>query len=295
MRDRHRIALQKKGRLTEPSIRLLKKSGLHFDVANDELMCEALNQPYDLLRVRDDDIPALVAEDMADWGIVGRNVYEECEAEAMLTNQTWPLSIVSTLNFGQCRLSFASPKGIACEQPKDIEGLSIATSYPSTVRRWLKEHNICAEVLFLSGSVEIAPKLGKADVIVDLVSTGRTLAANDLIEGMVLMHSQAVLIGRTKDIAQTKQSNSWLTRLDTHLRLEQSKVVVFQTGRTRLAQVLSVVPELTTSSVLRLDEQSDRVAVQAMHKGDITWQKLAAMRNEGASDLMVLSVEQMLA
>ncbi|KAA2284522.1 ATP phosphoribosyltransferase [Arenimonas fontis] len=192
-RDRLRIAIQKSGRLSGPSRQLLAGAGLRFGDDGDQLFQPGRDLPVDLLLVRDDDIPGLIAEGVADLGVVGRNVLEEQALERMDGIGPGPFRSLRELGFGRCRLSLAVPADWDWPGPSRLQGLRIATSYPRLLERWLRERGIVARAVKLSGSVEIAPRLGTADAICDLVSTGATLAANRLREVERVLSSQAVL------------------------------------------------------------------------------------------------------
>ena len=192
-RDRLRVAMQKSGRLTEPALELLTRCGLTFRQSRDKLFCFGEGEPVDLLLVRDDDIPGLIAQGVCDLGIVGRNVLKEFQLTTGLEAE--PLVELRSLGFGRCRLSIAVPQELDYQMPRQLEGLRIATTYPGLLGEWLRTQGVNAGVVTLAGSVEIAPKLGTADAICDLVQSGGTLVANQLRETDVLLQSEAVLAG----------------------------------------------------------------------------------------------------
>jgi ATP phosphoribosyltransferase len=179
-RDRLRIAIQKSGRLAEPARSLLASCGLSWRESRDRLFCYGETLPVDLLLVRDDDIPGLIAEGVCDLGIVGRNVLVEQDLDAQAAGRGARLREWRPLGFGACRLALAVPEGWAWHGPSQLAGRRIATSYPQLLTRWLADNAVEARVVVLSGSVEIAPRLGQADAVCDLVSSGTTLAANQL-------------------------------------------------------------------------------------------------------------------
>ena len=181
-KERLKLAIQKSGRLTDPCLELLKSCGLKLSRGRDQLMGFGENMPLDVLFVRDDDIPDLVQEDVCDLGLVGRNVLKEKRLE--LTSRGHPATFMELrpLEYGRCRLSLAVPEGFSYEGARSIAGKRIATTYPFTLERYMRERNITADIVTLSGAVEIAPRLGRADLICDLVSTGSTLQANHLRE-----------------------------------------------------------------------------------------------------------------
>ena len=208
---RLKIAIQKSGRLTDSSLDLLSRCGLKFSRGKDQLMCYGENMPLDVLFVRDDDIPDLVQEDVCDLGLVGLNVVQE-KLLAFAERGIAPLfETVQLLDFGRCKLCIAVPDGFEYRGAQSLQGRRIATTYPHILRRFLADNGITAEVVVLSGSVEIAPRLGRADLICDLVSTGSTLAANHLRQAQTVLESQAVLIRTPVPIAAEKQE--WTRRL----------------------------------------------------------------------------------
>ncbi|HKK02306.1 MAG TPA: ATP phosphoribosyltransferase, partial [Gammaproteobacteria bacterium] len=204
---RIKIAVQKSGRLTDNSLHLMETCGLIYSRGRDQLICFGENMPVDLLLVRDDDIPELVADGTCDLGIVGMNVFQEKVDDAMDVRPELPL------DFGRCRLSIAVPRGFDYASPQSLQGLKIATTYPRILQQWLDRQGVAAEVVLLSGAVEIAPRLGRADLICDLVSTGSTLLANDLEEVEVIFDSKAALISRGAGPA-----GGWPARLVSRMR-----------------------------------------------------------------------------
>ena len=192
--QRIKIAVQKTGRLTEHSIDLLERCGLKLTKSKDQLICFGENMPIDLLLVRDDDIPGLVSEDVCDLGIVGLNIVEEKRENLRADGRDGQFKQIYELDFGHCRLALAAPDGTPYEGPASLQNTRIATSYVGLLNQFLKINGIVAETVYFSGAVEIAPKLGRADFICDLVSTGSTLKANGLTEVDTLLESEAVVI-----------------------------------------------------------------------------------------------------
>ena len=192
--SRIKIAVQKSGRLTEHSMELLSRCGLSYSRGRDQLICYGENMPIDVLLVRDDDIPGLVQEDVCDLGIVGMNIIEECRLDLVAKGVTDTFTEVTALDFGHCRLSFGLPKGTDYSGPSSLQGKRIATTYPHILADYLRREGVEATVVEFSGAVEIAPSLGRADLICDLVSSGATLKAHDLYEAATILDSRAVLI-----------------------------------------------------------------------------------------------------
>lgn len=295
-RDRLRIAIQKSGRLADPARRLLSQAGLSFRESRDRLFCYGESLPIDLLLVRDDDIPGLIAEGVCDLGIVGRNVLDEQAEERRSAGQDGAFSELRRLGFGRCRLSIAAPQDWDWSSPAVLDGKRIATSYPQLLGRWLRERDIDAEPVVLSGSVEIAPRLGKAEAICDLVSTGATLAANQLREVEVILESEAVLAGPSGEFADERAELAalLLRRLDGVLRVQGSKLLMFQAPRAALPGLMQLLPDAEPATVMRLDGRDEEVALQAVCREAVTWQRLEDMKRAGARGLLVLPVEQML-
>lgn len=293
-RDRLRIAVQKSGRLSEASLDLLRRAGLAFRASRDKLFLYGENMPVDVLLVRDDDIPGLLVEGSCELGMVGRNVLDEqCRAAGDAPAPT----AIQTLGFGSCRLAIAVPDGGAIEAVADLAGLRIATSYPALLGAWLHEQGIDAEVVLLNGSVEIAPRLGKAHAICDLVSSGATLAANQLHELVTVMRSEAVLAisPRTQAPATSVQIERLCARIAGALSGAGARLLMLQAPRSALPAITRLLPSREAPSVLGLDGRPDDVAMQALCSATLDWQHLEELKRLGASSVMVLSVERMLA
>jgi ATP phosphoribosyltransferase len=296
-RDRLRIAAQKSGRLSEAGRELLARSGLSFRESRDRLFCYGEGQPVDLLLVRDDDIPGLIEEGTCDLGIVGRNLLAEQQLDPSRADAAPAFVELRALGFGRCRLAIAVPQEFDWTGPASLAGLRIATSYPNLLGDWLRRQGVEAEVVMLSGSVEIAPRLGKAGAICDLVSTGATLAANQLRETVTVFESEAVLVGPGAALVDERGEivERLLRRLDGVLQVRDSKLVMLQVDRVAMDAVIRLLPANEPPSVLALDGRSDCVELQAICQGAITWQHLEDMKRAGARRLLVLPVEQMLA
>lgn len=295
--DRLRIAIQKSGRLSDPARDLLARAGLAFRESRDRLFCYGESLPIDLLLVRDDDIPGLIAEGTCDLGVVGQNVLEEQALERAATGQPEAYRAIRELGFGRCRLSVAVPNDWDWPGPERLAGLRIATSYPQLLARWLKDQGVAAAPVVLSGSVEIAPRLGKAEAICDLVSTGATLMANQLKEAAKVFESQAVLAAPAQPFgdARAELAAMLLRRLDGVLSVRASKLVLFQASREAVPELLKLLPDAEPPTVMAIEGQRDQVALQALCRSAMTWQRLEDMKRAGATGLLVLPVEQMLA
>jgi ATP phosphoribosyltransferase len=295
--QRIQIAVQKTGRLTDHSIDLLERCGLKLTRSKDQLICYGENMPIDLLLVRDDDIPGLVGEDVCDLGIVGLNVVEEKRLTRDSEGRETLFKQVFELDFGHCRLALAAPDSVEYEGPSSLENTRIATSYVGLLTHYLKSNGIKAEAVYLSGAVEIAPKLGRADYICDLVSTGGTLKANGLREVETLLESEAVVIQTQKPLAPGKQAlvDKILQRLDGVLQVRESKYIMLHAPKSALPEIRDLLPGSEAPTILRLDGNDDKVAVHAVCRENVFWETLENLKAAGASSLLVLPVEKMLA
>jgi ATP phosphoribosyltransferase len=296
-RDRLRIAVQKSGRLADASQELLAKCGLKFRQSRDKLFCFGESLAIDLLLVRDDDIPGLIAQGVCDLGIVGRNVLRERQLAATKDGEASTSRELRALGFGRCRLAIAVPQDLRYESPSDLAGLRIATSYPAILAAWLRDQGVEAGIVELSGSVEIAPRLGTADLICDLVSSGATLVANQLREVASLLDSEAVIAAAAQVPTDERGEllEMLLRRLDGVLQVRESKLVLLHAPREALDSIARLLPNGPRPTVTPIEGSADEVALQAVCYGAITWQHLEDMKRRGASNLLVLPVEKMLA
>lgn len=294
---RLKLAVQKSGRLTDPSVDLLTRCGLKLSRGKDQLMCFGENMPLDVLFVRDDDIPDLVQEDVCDLGLVGLNVLEENRLELAARGQPARYRQVRTLDFGRCRLSLAVPDGMSFEGPQTLQGKRIATTYPFMLARYLRERAVQAEIVTLSGAVEIAPRLGRADLICDLVSTGSTLQANHLHEVETVLESHAVLIRTPLELAPEK--DEWVERLLMRIEgvqsVRESKYIMLHAPRSALPEIRKLLPGSESPTIIPLEGHPDKVAIHAVCRENVFWETLESLKKAGASALLVLPVEKMLA
>jgi ATP phosphoribosyltransferase len=295
--ERIKLAVQKSGRLTDPSLELLKNCGLKLSRGRDQLMGFGENMPLDVLFLRDDDIPDLVQEDVADLGLVGRNVLEEKRLELIARGHPPSFTELRTLDYGRCRLSLAIPEGFNYEGPGSLAGKRIATTYPFTLGRWLRERGVTADIVTLSGAVEIAPRLGRADVICDLVSTGSTLQANHLREAEVVLESQAVIIRTPVELPPAKQDwvDRLLLRIDGVQQVRESKYIMLHASRSALPEIRRLLPGSESPTIIPLEGSNDKVAIHAVCRENVFWETLESLKKAGASALLVLPVEKMLA
>jgi ATP phosphoribosyltransferase len=291
--SRLRVAIQKSGRLSERSQELLRNCGLKFARSKDKLFWYGQDFPVDLLLVRDDDIPRLLLDGVCELGIVGENIASEVALER---GNEAGLTCLRQLGFGHCRLSIAVPESRGIGSLQDLDAMRVATSYPSLTRHLLQKQGINPKIVELSGSVEIAPSMGTADAIADLVSTGTTLRANHLVETEVLFRSEAALYGRAEGIPADKQEllDLLLARIEGVMQAAESKYVMLHAPRTALDRITELLPGAEHPSVMPL-EGSDRVAIHAVCGETVFWEHLEALKAAGASAILVLPVEKMLA
>ena len=294
---RLKLAVQKSGRLTDPSLDMLTRCGLKLSRGKDQLMGFGENMPLDVLFVRDDDIPDLVQEDVCDLGLVGLNVLEEKRLELRERGHAARFQMIRTLDFGRCRLSLAVPEGFTYEGANSIRGKRIATTYPYLLQKYLRERDIAADIVTLSGAVEIAPRLGRADLICDLVSTGSTLQANHLREVETVMESHAVII-RTP-LTLPPEKDEWVERLmmriDGVQQVKESKYIMLHAPRSALPEIRKLLPGSESPTIIPLDGSDDKVAIHAVCRENVFWETLESLKKAGASALLVLPVEKMLA
>lgn len=292
-RDRLRIAMQKSGRLADPSRDLLTRCGLKFRESRDRLFCFGEVEPVDLLLVRDDDIPGLIASGVCDLGIVGRNVLLE---QQLAAKGDAGFIELRALGFGSCRLSVAISQDEEWRGPDQLAGRRIATSYPALLGDWLTRNGVQADIVELAGSVEIAPRLGTADIICDLVSSGATLAANQLKETEVILQSESVLAGPSETLIDERGDllALLLSRLDSVIQVRESKLVLLHAPRHAIESIAALLPNAQRPTLMSLEGDDDHVALQALCTGTVTWRHLEALKDAGASSLLVLPVEKML-
>ena len=294
---RIKIAVQKSGRLTDQSMELLTRCGLSYSRGRDQLICYGENMPVDVLLVRDDDIPGLVQEDVCDLGIVGLNVLKEARLELQGRGIGKLFSQVRRLDFGHCRLSFGVPVDEPYDGPKSLTGKRIATSYPRIVGEYLERHGIPGSVVTFSGAVELAPRLGKADLICDLVSTGATLKAHNLYEADTLLESRAAIVQTPIDVCPEKAEwiQKLLQRVEGVLQVRESKYIMLHAPRDALGEVRELLPGSEAPTIIPLEGRDDKVAVHAVCRENIFWETLENLKEAGASSILVIPVEKMLA
>ena len=294
--NRLRLAVQKSGRLSTDSLDLLSSCGIRVKSPKERLLLHSDNFPIDLLFVRDDDIPQLVMDGVCDLGIVGTNVLEEAALERRTNGTAGGYFIERPLDFGGCRLAIALPEEKPYAGPKDLQGLRIATSYPQLTKRFLAEQKITAEVVYLSGSVEIAPRLGLADVICDLVASGSTLEANKLRAVETIFKSTAVLLrnARALPAEKTHTLEILLRRIDGVQKAAGTKYIMLHAPKATLAEIKRLLPGSENPTILPLAGDDTKVALHAVCSEAVFWETMEALKKAGASSILVLPIEKMM-
>jgi ATP phosphoribosyltransferase len=295
-KDRLRLALQKSGRLSTDSLDLLNRCGIRVKAPKEKLLLHAENFPIDILFVRDDDIPQLVMDGVCDLGIVGDNVLQEAALERSFAGGLNPYVTERTLDFGGCRLAIAVPEERHYAAPADLTGLRIATSYPRLTRRWFAEKNIAADIVTLTGSVEIAPRLGLADAICDLVATGSTLEANRLRAVETVFKSRAALIRCDHPLDPVKRHalDILLRRIDGVQMAAEAKYIMLHAPKAALAQIKTLLPGSENPTILPLAGDDSKVALHAVCQEAVFWETMESLKRAGASSILVLPIEKMM-
>lgn len=280
-----RIAIQSKGRLYEDTMNLLTESDIKIGSSKRTLLVQSSNFPLEVLYLRDDDIPQSVASGVADVGIVGENEFCEKAEDA---------EIIKRLGFSKCRLSLAIPKAIDYKGLEWFNGKKIATSYPVILNKFLKENNISADVHVITGSVEIAPGIGLADAIFDIVSSGSTLVSNNLREVEVVMQSEALLIGN-KNLSQEKKDilAQILFRMEAVRQAEDKKYVRMNAPKAKMEEIIAVLPGLKSPTIIPLADP-DWCSVHAVLDQKTFWDIIGKLKELGAQGILVTPIEKMI-
>lgn len=280
-----RIAIQKSGRLHDDSIKLLKECGIDINNGVNKLKTEASNFPLEVFFLRDDDIPQYVEDGVADLGIVGENVVLE---------KNRPVRTVEKLGFGKCRLSLAVSKSVDYNGVKDMDGLRIATSYPVILEKFLKEHGLSADIHEISGSVEIAPGIGLADAICDLVSSGSTLFMNGLKEVEVILKSEAVLISNDR---LTPEQEAILRKLQFRIqavkKAKNTKYILLNAPNNKLKEIIALLPGMKSPTVLPLAEEGWSSVHSVLNENEF-WDIIESLKEAGAQGILVVPIEKMI-
>ena len=293
---RLRIAMQKSGRLSEDTQNLLKRCGLKLNVADRRLLAHVTNMPIDIMRVRSSDIPGLVMDGVCDLGIVGDNTLEETALERELLGNTADYIRTTGLNFAGCHLSIAMPEEFNYQGIESLNGLRFATTYPQLLKRFAKENNINLDFCLLKGSVEVAPRVGLADGICDLVSTGATLEANGLKEVEVIFRSKASLIQTATPLNSDKQKtlDTLLPRIQGVMKAKESKYIMLHAPKDKISQVSALMPGTETPTILPLAERDDLVAVHVVATETFFWETMEQLKELGCNSILVMPIEKMM-
>jgi len=280
-----KIAIQKSGRLHEDSIKLLKECGIELNNGNKQLKTLAHNFPVEVYFFRDDDIPQYVFDGIADIGFVGENV---------LLEKGKDVDFIYRLGFGKCRLSIAVPKTMNYKSIQDLEGLKIATSYANILQNYLTERNVNAEIHEISGSVEIAPGIGLADAICDLVSSGSTLFTNGLKEVETILQSDTVLCAH-KNLSEKKKSilEKLLLRINAVRTAKNNKYILLNAPNHQLKNIAAVLPGMKSPTVVPLAEEGWS-SVQSVVNEDVFWDVIEKLKGLGAEGILVVPIEKMI-
>jgi ATP phosphoribosyltransferase len=280
-----RIAIQKSGRLQEGSLELLKESGLSFSNGKDQLKTQARNFPVEVLFLRDDDIPQYVEDRVADLGIVGENIF----VEKQKSNE-----IVKRLDFAKCRLSIAIPRAENYGGIQSLDGKNIATTYPNIVRGFLSKNGISAGIHEISGSVEIAPGIGLADAICDIVSTGSTLLSNGLKEVEVVMQSEAVIIATPGLSGEKKEIlDKLLFRIEAVKKAKNNKYILMNCPNESIQRITDVIPGMKSPTIIPLARPGWSSLHSVVDENDF-WEKIDLLRSFGAEGILVIPIEKMI-
>ncbi len=279
-----KIAIQKSGRLNEDSVRILKECGIDLSTGLNKLRSEAYNFPLEVLFLRDDDIPQYVEDGVADAGIVGENIVYEMNKK---------IKVVEKLGFGKCRLSIAVPKNTEYKSAADLKGKKIATSYPLILGNYLKKQKVRSKIETVSGSVEIAPSVGLADAICDLVSSGSTLFANGLKEAEVIFKSEAVLVSCEK-LEKEKAAilKKLVFRMKAVKRSRHSKYVLLNAPNNKLDTICKILPGMKSPTILPLVEKGWS-SVHSVIDEEKFWEIIEQLKENGAQGILVVPIEKM--
>jgi ATP phosphoribosyltransferase len=280
-----RIAVQKSGRLQEKSIKLLSECGLNFSNGTNRLKAVSYNFPAEILFLRDDDIPQYVQDGVADIGIVGENVFIEKEKD---------VELVQRLNFAKCRLSIAVPKGMDYHGLSDLRGKRIATTYPNIVRGFLKEKSVECEIHEISGSVEIAPGIGLAEAICDIVSTGSTLLSNGLKEVETVMRSEAVMIsGKSLDSTIKDLLDKLIFRIKSVNTARNNKYLLLNAPNESIDKITSIMPGMKSPTITPLGMEGWSSLHSVVNENEF-WEKIDQLKELGAQGILVIPIEKMI-
>ena len=279
-----RLAVQKSGRLNEDSLRLIKDCGISIDNGKDQLKAAARNFPMEVFFLRNGDIPQYLRDGVVDLAILGEN---------LLAEKGTDIEVIEPLGFSKCRVSIAVPKGTAFKGIQDLEGKRIATSYPNTVKTFLKENKLKADLHIINGSVEIAPNIGLADAVCDIVSSGSTLFKNNLKEVVQIAKSQAVLVASPKISSDNRAILKTLQfRIQSVLRAKTSKYILLNCPNDKIEAISSLLPVLKSPTVLPLAQEGWSSLHSVINAGDF-WEVIDQLKEAGAEGILVCPIEKM--
>lgn len=279
-----KIAVQKSGRLHDDSMTILKEVGISIDNGKDQLKASAKNFPLEVFYLRNGDIPQYLKDGVVDAAIIGENV---------LIEKGGNIAVVEKLGFSTCKVSIAVPKSASYNGISDLEGKRIATSYPNTVNQFLEKNNVNAQLHIINGSVEIAPNIGLADAIVDIVSSGSTLFKNGLKEVEVLLKSEAVLAVSPMISSENQQTlNKLQFRLQSVLRGRQSKYVLLNAPNDKLDTIVNILPGMNSPTILPLAKEGWSSLHSVINKNDF-WEVIDELKQHGAEGILVCPIENM--
>ena len=279
--------MQKNGRLSDESQKILKKSGVKFRSRDGKLLIRSNSFPIDILFVRDDDIPSLVNNGDADLAIIGENELLEKTISKNLLN----IKKILKLGFSKCRLSFAIPEN---EDYIDLNNKKVATSYPNIVNNYFKENSINASVVDIHGSVELTPHIGISDCICDLVSSGATLEANNLKEVVTIFESEAVLIQNNDlDSKKSDLANKLINRIKGVINARESKYVMLNADVDNVKNICSLLPGSESPTIIPLEDEN-KVAIHALCQEPVFWETMEELKINGASSILVMPIEKVL-
>jgi ATP phosphoribosyltransferase len=279
-----KIAIQKSGRLNEESIKLLKSCGINIENGKDQLKVDVMNFPIELLYLRNAEIPQYLEDGVVDIAIVGENLLIEKQKE---------IEVVEKLGFSKCKVSLAVPKDVEDTSVQYFEGKRIATSYPNTVKSFLDQNNVNAEIHVISGSVEISPNIGLADGICDIVSSGSTLFKNGLKETQVILRSEAVL-AKSTSLSAPKEAilSRLLFRIQSVLRAKNTKYILMNVPNEKIQEVSAILPVLKSPTILPL-AQEGWSSLHSVIKENEFWEVIDELKSAGAEDILVVPIDKM--
>jgi len=279
-----KIAIQKSGRLNQDSLELLKDCGIKIDNGKDQLKVSARNFPLEVLYLRNSDIPQYIEDGVVDIAIIGENILIEKQKQA---------EVVEKLGFAKCRVSLAVPKRIEIDEAAYFNGKKIATSYPNTLQTYLKKNNIEADIHVISGSVEIAPNIGLADGVCDIVSSGSTLFKNGLRETQVILKSEAVL-AKNRNLNAEKEAilEKLIFRIQAVLRAKNSRYVLMNVPTSKIDEVTAILPVLRSPTILPL-AQKGWSSLHSVIEEEKFWNNIDALKNAGAEGILVVPIDKM--